>query len=138
MEEEIALAMKKYLNSHLGSIVTEMPTEIIGTDGKVVQEWDAAFKVDDVLYLCEAKHVMCIDKVPNICERINTFKEQFQSHAQEEFTTRIKKIVGVACGTYFPPLVRKKAHELGLICVYPSGWRYRIDKPLPNGFKIEF
>jgi hypothetical protein len=24
----------------------------------MVQEWDAAFKVDDMLYLCEAKHNM--------------------------------------------------------------------------------
>jgi len=138
MEEEVALAMKNYLHSHVGSNVIEMPTDVVGTGGKIVQEWDAAFKVDDVLYLCEAKHVMCIDKVPKIPQRIKMFKEQFQLHAQEEFSIGINKIVGVACGTYFPPLVRKKAHELGLICVYPTGWRYYDDKKLPKGFKIEF
>lgn len=138
MEEEIALAMKNYLQSHLGSDVIEMPTEVYGADGKVVQELDAAFKVDDVLYLCEAKHTMSIDKVPTITRRIKTFKEQFQAHAQEEFSKGINKIVGVACGTYFPPLVRKKAHELGLICVYPSGWCYNVENKSPNGFIIEF
>jgi len=138
MEEEVALAMKNYLHSHVGSNVIEMPTDVVGTGGNIVQEWDAAFKVDDVLYLCEAKHVMCIDKVPKIPQRIKMFKEQFQPHAQEEFSIGINKIVGVACGTYFPPLVREKAHELGLICVYPTGWRYYDDKKLPKGFKIEF
>ena len=57
--------MKYYLHLHLGSNATEMPTKVHGIDGKVVQEWDAAFKVDDVLYLCEATHIMCVIKVPN-------------------------------------------------------------------------
>jgi len=137
MEEEVALAMKNYLLSHIGSNVIEMPTNVIGTGGKIMQEWDAAFKVDDVLYLCEAKHFMCVDKVPKISQRIKMFKEQFQPHAQKEFSIGINKIVGVACGTSFPPLVREKAHELGLICIYPTGWRYYDDKKLPEGFKIE-
>ncbi len=137
MEEEITLAMKDFLQAHLGSEVTEMPTKVKDADGKVLQEWDAAFKVDGVLYLCEAKHVMCAVKVPKIPERIKAFEEQFQPHAQVEFSSAIKKIVGVACGTYFPTLVRKQAHDLGLMCVYPSGWRYHIDKLLPKGFQIE-
>ena len=137
MEEEVALALKNYLHLHLGSTVIDMPTDVVGTNGNIVQEWDAAFKVDDVLYLCEAKHVMSSDKVPKIPQRIQTFKEQFQPHAQEDFSIGINKVVGVACATYFPPLVRKEAHDLGLICVYPSGWRYHVDKKLPTGFKIE-
>jgi hypothetical protein len=138
MEEEITLAMKDFLQAHLGSDVTEMPTDVKeGTDGKTLQEWDAAFKVDGVLYLCEAKHVMCAVKVSKIPDRIKAFEEQFQPHAQVEFSSGIKRVVGVACGTYFPNLVRKQAQDLGLICVYPSGWRYHIDKILPKGFKIE-
>jgi hypothetical protein len=132
MEEEVALALKNYLHSHLGSTVIDL-----GSKGNIVQEWDAAFKVDDVLYLCEAKHVMSTDKLPKISERIQTFKEQFQPHAQEQFSIGINKIIGVACATYFPPLVRKEAHDLGLICVYPSGWRYRVDKTLPLDFKFK-
>lgn len=137
MEEEVALALKNYLHSHLGSAVIDMPTDVFGSKGNIVQEWDAAFKVDDVLYLCEAKHVMSTDKLPKISQRIQTFKEQFQPHAQKQFSIGNNKIIGVACATYFPPLVRKEAHDLGLICVYPSGWRYRVDKTLPIEFKIE-
>lgn len=137
MEEEVALALKSHLHLHLGSTVTDMPTDVLGINGTIVQEWDAAFKVDDVLYLCEAKHVMSSDKVPKIHQRIQTFKEKFKAHAQEEFSIDINKLVGVACATYFPPLVRKEAHDLGLICVYPSGWRYHVDKKLPTEFKIE-
>jgi hypothetical protein len=137
MEEEVAQAMKKYLRLHVGSNVTELPRKVFGSDGNVVQEWDAVFKVENVLYLCESKHVMSVDKVPKIAQRIQMFQEQFQPDAQQEFSTDIKKIVGVACATYFPPLVREKALELGLICVYPTGWRYYDDKRLPEGFKIE-
>jgi hypothetical protein len=137
MEEEVAMALKNYLHSHLGSAVIDMPTDVFGSKGNIVQEWDAAFKVDDVLYLCEAKHVMSTDKLPKISQRIQTFKVQFQPHAQEQFSIGINKIIGVACATYFPPLVRKEAHDLGLICVYPSGWRYRVDKTLPIEFEIE-
>ncbi|EGF83440.1 hypothetical protein BATDEDRAFT_85917 [Batrachochytrium dendrobatidis JAM81] len=137
MEEEVALALKNYLHLHLGSAVIDMPTDVLGSNGNIVQEWDAAFKVDDVLYLCEAKHVMSTDKLPKISQRIQTFKEQFQPHAQEQLSIGINKIIGIACATYFPPLVRKEAHDLGLICVYPSDWRYRVDKTLPIEFKIE-
>jgi hypothetical protein len=137
MEEEVALALKNYLHSHLGSAVIDMPTDVFGSKGNIVQKWDAAFKVDDVLYLCEAKYVMSTDKLPKISQRIQRFKEQFQPHAQEQFSIGINKIIGVACATNFPPLVRKEAHDLGLICVYPSGWRYRVDKTLPIEFKIE-
>ncbi len=75
-----------------------------------------------------------IDKVPKISRRFQAFKEQFQPHAQEQFSSGIDKVIGVACATCFPTLVRKEA---GLICVYPSGWRYRVDKTSPIEFKIE-
>jgi superfamily II DNA or RNA helicase len=137
MEEEVGLALKNYLHSHLGSTVNDMSTEVFASKGKTVQEWDAAFMVDDVLYLCEAKHVMSSDKLPKISQRIQTFKEQFLPHYQESVSVGINKVIGVACGTYFPSLVRKEAHDLGLRCVYPSGWRYGVDKTLPIGFKME-
>ena len=133
MEEEVALALKNYLITHLGPNVTEMPTNVYGSNGKIAQEWDAAFKVDDVLYLCEAKHVMSSDKVPKIFQRIQIFNEKFK----EGFSGGISRIQGVACATLFPPLVRKEAHDVGLICVYPSGWSYRVDKNVPTEFEID-
>jgi hypothetical protein len=137
MEDEVALAMKKYLHHNLGPTVIDIPTDIIVGSGKIVQEWDAAFKVDDVLYLCEAKHVMSSDKVANIPNRIRKFKEEFQPKAQKEFKEGINEVVGVACGTYFPPLVIQEAHKLGLVCVYPSGYRYWVDKSPPTDFTVE-
>jgi hypothetical protein len=86
---------------------------VLGCDLK--QEWDGAFKVDDVLYLCEAKHVMTLDKVLKIPDRIKKFWE-LQPYAQSEFRN-IKNVVGVACGTYIPEMVRQEAHKAGLICV---------------------
>jgi hypothetical protein len=132
--EEVSLAMKNYLLKNLGSSVIEMPTDIMGSDGKIKQEWDGAFKVEDVLYLCEAKHVMTLDKVLKIPDRIKKFWE-LQPYAQFEFRN-IKNVVGVACGTYIPELVRQEAHKAGLICVYPSGYRYRVDKEPPKDFEI--
>jgi hypothetical protein len=138
MHTPVKRAMKYHLHTHLGFDATEMHTKVHGLDGKVVQEWDAIFKVDDVLYLCEAKHIMCVIKVLNILEKLKTFKEQFQKHAQEEFSMGINKVVGVACGTSFPPNARERAHKLGLVCVYPTGWRYYEDNQAPKKFKIEF
>ena len=135
MEEETLLAMKSFLINHLGPSVIKMPTDILGLDGKtIVQEWDAVFKVDDVLYLCEAKHNMTIPQVNKTVERIQKFKG-FKMNTQTEFC-QVNKFIGVLCGTFFPEDVRKNAHLLGLICVYPSGNRYGVESP-PKEFVIE-
>jgi hypothetical protein len=56
MEEEPLLDLKSFWINHLGPSVIEMPADIMGSDGKtIVQEWVAVFKVDDVIYSCEAK-----------------------------------------------------------------------------------
>ena len=128
-----------------------MPTDILGFDGKTtVQEWDAVFKVDDVLYLCEAKHnistvlftcfrvILCLashrKQVNNTVERMQEFKG-LKMNAQTEFR-QMNKLMGVLCGTFFPEDVRKNAHILGFICVYPSGNRYGVNSP-PKEFVIE-
>jgi hypothetical protein len=137
MEEEVALALKDCFHFRFGSTLLNMPRKIYGTDGEVAQEWDAVFKVGDVLYLCEAKHVMSCAKVANIPQRIKLFKEQLQPHAPKDFSIGVNQVVGVVCGTYFPPLVQEKARELGLICVYPSGWRYQVDKFVPYDYQMK-
>ena len=135
MEEETLLAMKSFLINHLEASVIEMPTDIKGSDGKtVVQEWDAVFKVDNVLYLCEAKHNMTLKQVNKLPQRIKLFSK-FRVDAQEEFR-QVNKFVGVLCGTFFPRDIRDVAHNLGFICVYPSGNRYGVEGP-PKEFVIE-
>ena len=71
------------------------------------------------------------------CKENQNIQGAIQLNSQEVFSeVGINEIVGVACGTYFPPLVRKEAHDAGVVCVYPSGWRYRVDKIFPTGFEI--
>lgn len=128
MEQETCLTMKRFLAIHLGSSVVDMPTDILGPDkATIVQEWDAIFKVGDILYLCEAKHNMSFNQVTKMPERIQRFKE-LKSMAQPEFKN-IKKCVGVLCGTLFPENVKKNAHQRGFLCVYPSGDRYEVQAP---------
>jgi hypothetical protein len=43
--EGLALALKNDLHVHLGSTVSDMPKDAVGTNRNMVQEWDAAFKV---------------------------------------------------------------------------------------------
>jgi hypothetical protein len=135
MEEETLLAMKTFLINHLGGSVIDMPTDIMGSDGKTtVQEWDAIFKVDDVLYLCEAMHNMTLRQVNKLPQRIKLFNK-FRVDAQEEYR-QVNKFVGVLCGTFFPSDIRESAHQRGYIFVYPSGNRYGVEIP-PKEFVIE-
>jgi hypothetical protein len=76
-----------------------------------------------------------MDKVLKIPDRIKKFWE-LQPYAQSEFRN-IKDVIGVACGTYIPEMVRQEAHKAGLICVYPSGNRYLVGKKPPKVFEID-
>lgn len=101
--------MKTFLIYHLGASVIEMPTEIMGSDGKTtVKEWDAVFKVDDELYLCESKQTMTLQQVNKLPQRIKLFSK-YQAKAQEE----LRKFVGILCGTFFPSDIHDSAHILG-------------------------
>ena len=82
----IALALKNYLITHIGHKATEMPTDVYVSNGKIAQEWDAAFKADGVLYLCEAKHIMSSDKIPKIVDRIQIFKEKFKQEYSNDIS----------------------------------------------------
>jgi putative heme iron utilization protein len=94
MEEETFLAMKRFLFNQLADSVADMPTDIMGSDGKTIaQEWDAVLRDGDVLYLCEVKHNIILEQVNKLPERIRKFK-QFQVDAQSEFHSA-KKLVGV-------------------------------------------
>jgi hypothetical protein len=135
MEQETFLAMKRYLVRQLGDSVVDMPTEILGSDGKtIVQEWDAVFGDGDVLYLCKAKHNKTLKQVNKLPHRIKKFR-QLQADAQSEFHGA-KQLVGVLCGALFPEIIRQTALLHQFICVYPSGHRYDVQKP-PTEFIIE-
>ncbi len=83
--------MKRFLFPHLGNEVTDMPTDVLGSDGKtIVQEWDAVFRVGDVLYLCDAKHNMTLDRCLKDFKALESFK---RSHSH--------KSVGFSVALYF-------------------------------------
>ena len=58
------MALKRFLPNQLADSVADMPTVILGSDGKtIVQEWDSVFRDGDALYLCEAKHNMKLEQL---------------------------------------------------------------------------
>ena len=137
MELEVSLALRQFLLKKLGRSVTHKPHVVLDNFGRPAQEWDGAFESENVLYLCEAKHVMSLKHVENFPNRLEIFVNLMPKAQPEYSAAKFKKIVGVACGTWFPPDVRKEAHRLGLLCVYPSGLRYAADKDPPASFEIE-
>ena len=132
MEAETLLPMKAYLVEKLQASPINLPTEFFDGNGGQIQEWDGILSSEDTLYLLEAKHTMKIENVKNIAERVNQFPKMIELSSQKMFNAKYSKIVGVACGTRFPIGCREEAHRLGLMVVYPSGSRYRVDE------KIEF
>jgi hypothetical protein len=86
--------------------------------GNRIQEWDGILlSSKDTLYLLEAKHVMSMEKLQKIADRVKEFPQIIKSD---------RKLVGVACGAQFPSGCLEEAHRLGLMAVYPSGSRYIV------------
>jgi hypothetical protein len=138
MEEETLLAMKTYLMEELQATSTNMPTDIYKTGGKQIQEWDGAVLSGETLYLLEAKHSMSIEKVKKLADRVKAFPQTLERSAQKDVFVKFSRIVGVACGTYFPEDSRKEAHRLGLMVIYPSGRRYLVGTGLiDSDFSLE-
>jgi hypothetical protein len=134
MEAETLLSMKAYLVEKLRTSPINLPTD--GNGGQI-QEWDGILLSEDTLYLLEAKHAMTVEKVKKIAERVNQFPKMIQLSSQKMFNAKYSKIVGVACGTQFPDGCREEAHRLGLMVVYPSGSRYRVDGKVEFDYTIQ-
>jgi hypothetical protein len=79
---------------------------------------------------------MTVEIVRKIAERANQFPKMIQSSSQKNFNAKYSKIVGVACGTRFPDGCLEEAHRLGLMVIYPSESRYRVDGKVE--FEINF
>ena len=114
-----------------------LPTDFFDGNGGQIQEWDGILLSEDTLYLLEAKHAMTVEKVKKITERVNQFPKMIQLSSQKMFNAKYRKIVGVACGTRFPDGCREEAHRLGLMVVYPSGSRYRVDGKVEFDYTIQ-
>lgn len=67
------------------------------------------------------------------------FPQTLERSAQKEvYVNKFSRIVGVACGTYFPEDSRQEAHRLGLMVIYPSGRRYLVETgKIASDFALE-
>jgi len=137
MEAETLLSMKTYLMENLLASSIDLPTDIYDSTGKQIQEWDGILLSQDTLYLLEAKHSMSIEKIKKIADRVEQFPQIMNVSAEKVFDVKDRKIVGIACGTRFPIGCREEAHRLGLIVVYPSGSRYRVDGKIDFDYAIQ-
>lgn len=137
MEAETLLSVKAYIMEKLSASPIDLPTDIYDSTGKQVQEWDGILFSGDTLYLLEAKHSMSIEKVQKIADRVKKFPEIIKQSANKFFDVKNKKIVGIACGTRFPLGCREEAHRLGLMIVYPSGCRYKVDGKIDFDYAIQ-
>jgi hypothetical protein len=125
MEAETLLSMKAFLMEKFQALPINLPTDFLDEKGRQIQEWDGILLSKDTLYLLEAKHAMTDEKIETIAERVKQFPKMIK---RSDFNVKYSKIVGVACGTLFPIDCREEAHRLGLMVVYPSGSRYRVDE----------
>ncbi|KAJ3098217.1 Centromere/kinetochore protein zw10, partial [Phlyctochytrium bullatum] len=136
MEAETLLSITSHLIEDLNACPLSLPTDL----GKRIQEWDGALLSGNVLFLLEAKHSMTVDKVKKVANRVLQFTEMLErSSSAKDFKEKfmISKVIGVACGTFFPQDSRKEALRLGLAVVYPlitdlhdikDGERYQVHK----------
>ena len=137
MEAETLLSMKTYLMEKLLASSIDLPTDIYDSTGKQIQEWDGILLSGDTLYLLEAKHSVSIEKIKKIADRVKKFPQIMKLSAEKVFDVKDRKIVGIACGTRFPSGCREEAHRLGLMAVYPSGSRYRVDGKIDFDYAIQ-
>ena len=137
MEAETLLSVKTLLMEKLLATSIDLPTDIYDSTGKQIQEWDGILLSGDTLYLLEAKYLMSIEKIEKIAERVNRFPQIMKLSAEKVFDVEDRKIVGIACGTRFPGGCREEAHRLGLMAVYPSGIRYRVDGKIDFDYAIQ-
>lgn len=128
MEAETLLSMKAFLKEKFQALPINLSTDFFDEKGRQIQEWDGVLLSKDALYLLEAKHVMTVEKINAIAEKVNQFPKMIERYPQTEFDVKYSKIVGVACGALFPIDCRKEAHRLGLMVMYPSGSRYGLDE----------
>lgn len=128
-EAETLLSMMAFLKEKFQAVSINLPTDFSDENERKIQEWDGVLLAKDALYLLEAKHVMKVEKIKTIAEKVKQFPEIIeQSSQKKEFDVKYSKIVGVACGTLFPIDCRQEAHRLGLMVMYPSGSRYALEE----------
>jgi hypothetical protein len=74
----------------------------------------------------------CIQEhIGSLVDRVNEFPNKLEATDSAEFKQLVgKEYIGVACGSLLFPLeLRRKSMEKGLVVVFPSGDRYKVEAP---------
>jgi hypothetical protein len=85
------------------------------------------------LYLLIAwlTHKPCIQEhIENLISRLSEFQYKLEITDSSEFKKLLgKKHIGIACGMLFTDELRSMAMDKGLMVVFPSGNRYKVEAP---------
>ena len=76
--------------------------------GRQIQEWDGVLLSKDALYRYGAKHVMTVEKINAMAEKVNQFPKMIERYSQKEFDVKYSKIVELLVELYSPLTVARK------------------------------
>ena len=85
MEAETLRSMIAFLKEKFQALPINLSTDFFDEKGKQIQEWDGVLLSKDALYLLEAKHVMTVEKIKTIAERVIQFPKMIERYPQKEF-----------------------------------------------------
>ena len=73
----------------------------------------------------------CIQEhVEKLISRLNMFPDMLKVTDSLKFKNLIgKEYIGIACGSLYPEELRRKSMNKGLMVVFPSGNRYKVEAP---------
>jgi hypothetical protein len=130
MEDEVLLAVKNFLNKMFKLTVEIFPERIMHKNKITIMEFDGILTCGDQVFLLEAKHKMTDEHITSLINRLREFETNLKITDSLEFKKLMgKQFVGVACGTSFADKLRSESMNKGLVVVYPSGSRYKVDAP---------
>lgn len=156
-EDETLSAVMNFLNEMFKLSVEVFPDRIMYKNKTPIMEWDKILICGNKVFLLETKHEMtkvCIKKllpimkllyilvawltykpciqehIENFIDRVNEFPKKLEITDSFAFKELLgKQYVGVVCGTLFTDELRSMSMDKGLIVVFPSGNRYKVEAP---------
>ncbi|RIA92775.1 hypothetical protein C1645_691320 [Glomus cerebriforme] len=130
IEDETLLAVKNFLNKMFKLTVEIFPHRIMYKNKQSIMEWDGILTCDNKVFLLETKHKMTAEHIENLINRLSEFQNKLEITDSLEFKKLLgKQHVGVACGTLFTDELRSMSIDKGLMVVFPSGDRYKVEAP---------
>ncbi|CAG8458463.1 11162_t:CDS:2 [Paraglomus brasilianum] len=130
IEDETLLAVKNFVNERFKLPVEIFPIRTMYKNNNPIMEWDGIIVCDNKVFLLESKHKMTKGHIESLVNRVNEFPNKLEATDSAEFKQLFgKEYIGVACSSLFPLELRRKSMEEGLVVVFPSGNRYKVEAP---------